>query len=237
MDKSDEPDYCNYDAIPDSGDETSQMLFPSDDSDVLTMPSDEEGDLFSFSLLHDDAMSVASPSNEDLTTEAENQTLKYNCEGFRCFDGQCVELYSDCDTIVHCEDSSDEDDCIPSEASPEDVFSRNWREPFLTITEDMNKYDYFKNSYYKDRGFDRVKGENPPDWNGFLTFSSTPDYSDLEKVLKLQAEDIETLGHQADDLILMCTFNQEKCTPRYFLNAWIASRTLTYTDRVFCPIV
>ena len=68
---------------------------------------------------------------------------------------------------------------------------------------------------YTSRGFHRVKGEDPPDWNTFVSFSSSPDLSDLRGALVLSRDEIANYGHQRDDLILECTYDNQKCNMRY----------------------
>ena len=70
---------------------------------------------------------------------------------------------------------------------------------------------------YRSRGFHRVKGEHPPDWNTFVSFSSSPDFSDLRDVLVLSSDEIAEYSHQKEDLILQCTFDEQECDLRYIL--------------------
>ena len=72
----------------------------------------------------------------------------------------------------------------------------------------------FKENIFKERGFHRVKGEEPPDWNTFVSFSSRPDFSDLSDVFILQDPEIEEYGHQVDEMILQCTYNEQECNRR-----------------------
>ena len=73
----------------------------------------------------------------------------------------------------------------------------------------------FEEDIYQNRGFHRVKGEDPPDWNTFVSFSSRPDFSDLRDVLVLSSDEIAEYGHQVEDLILQCTYNEQNCHLRY----------------------
>ena len=57
----------------------------------------------------------------------------------------------------------------------------------------------------------RVKGEVPPDWKRFFTFSEQADYSDLTDVLDIDRKDIRKFGHQLKDLILECYFDEVEC--------------------------
>ncbi|XP_077982690.1 uncharacterized protein LOC144437595 [Glandiceps talaboti] len=87
---------------------------------------------------------------------------------------------------------------------------------FRHISDDPQLYDEFITSYYKKYGFERVLTESPPDWQGFLTFSSSPDYSDLRNVLKLSKEELAKYGHQAEDMILQCSFEDIACNASDF---------------------
>ncbi|XP_070570703.1 low-density lipoprotein receptor-related protein 2-like [Ptychodera flava] len=86
---------------------------------------------------------------------------------------------------------------------------RKWHKPYSELMDEHLKTEF--EEYYRDPGFQRVKSEIPPDWYGFMTFSSTPDFSDLQNVLKLSRHEILQLGHQAEDFLLQCTFDQGKC--------------------------
>ncbi len=39
-----------------------------------------------------------------------------------------------------------------------------WKEPFLDIVQDEELFDLFESEVYKRRRFQKVKGEDPPDW-------------------------------------------------------------------------
>ena len=95
----------------------------------------------------------------------------------------------------------------PAEAALESLFTSR------DIT--FQKRAEFIEEDYQSRGFHRVKGEDPPDWNSFLSFSSKPDFSDLRDVLKLDRDEIAEYGHQKEDLILQCTYNDQQCNMRY----------------------
>ena len=60
-----------------------------------------------------------------------------------------------------------------------------------------------------------MKGDDPPDWYNFVSFSSSPDLSDLRDVLVLSKDEIAKYGLQRDDLILQCTYNEQMCNMRY----------------------
>ena len=93
-------------------------------------------------------------------------------------------------------------------------WDKDWKEPYLNITNNPEIYNQFKNTIYKNWRFDRVEGEEPPDWVRFTTFSSTPDNSDLADVLVLTREATAAMGHDGDKFIQQCTYNQRHCSAR-----------------------
>ena len=105
-------------------------------------------------------------------------------------------------------------------ASEENPFGERWYQKYAleSFPTDLN-FAYlakaFEENIYMERGFHRVKGEDPPDWNTFVSFSSRPDFSDLRDVLVLRSDEIAEYGHQAEDLILQCTYNEQTCHLRY----------------------
>ncbi|XP_070574541.1 uncharacterized protein [Ptychodera flava] len=84
------------------------------------------------------------------------------------------------------------------------------------ITDDVRVYTDFLNNYYKPNNFERVDKSSDLDWIGYLTYSSSPDYSDLQNVLHLPREDVARFGHQAEDFILQCSFDDSYCDHRAF---------------------
>ncbi|XP_077864346.1 epithelial sodium channel subunit beta-like, partial [Saccoglossus kowalevskii] len=91
-----------------------------------------------------------------------------------------------------------------------------WLDIFKDITLDQSVYHRFLENIYQDSRFHRVKGENPPDWTRFKTFSNIPDHSDLRHVLKPTGEEVSRYGHQKNNFILQCTFASEQCGPSDF---------------------
>ncbi|XP_077862884.1 uncharacterized protein LOC144345072, partial [Saccoglossus kowalevskii] len=106
--------------------------------------------------------------------------------------------------------------CVRETEITEDQEKTPWYTKYYKISRDYRLYRDFENNYYRDHGFGRVKSENPPDWKGFLTFSSAPDLSDLRDVIKLSAKEMSVYGHQAEDFIIQCSFDEKKCTHRDF---------------------
>ncbi|XP_070546444.1 uncharacterized protein [Ptychodera flava] len=144
-----------------------------------------------------------------------NQT---SCAGgfVKCPSGECIHPYRMCDIMEDCDDGFDESDCVNSTTttdSPDmdDVFRYGWEENFQTITSEPSHFTYFKDNIYQDRGLGRVRGETPPDWERFKSFSKFPEYSHFSDVLKLTGEEINTLGHQVNDFILQCSYAGEEC--------------------------
>ncbi|XP_077868793.1 uncharacterized protein LOC144359476 [Saccoglossus kowalevskii] len=141
-----------------------------------------------------------------------------NCPSgmWQCGSGECLHPYRVCDIIKDCLDASDEADCMFRENKTEGLEHERlsfWLDIFKDITPDLSVYHHFLEYIYHDSRFYRVKGENPPDWTRFKTFSKTPDHSDLRQVLKLTEEEVSRYGHQKKTFILQCTFASEQCGP------------------------
>ncbi|XP_070563558.1 uncharacterized protein [Ptychodera flava] len=140
---------------------------------------------------------------------------------FKCNSGFCIDAIHVCDTLPNCKDNEDEywPDCVylsNSHPGREMLFRGNWTNIYANVTTNQTYFDDFQYHYFTDPGFTRVKREKPPDLNGFVTFSSTPDFSDVRRVLKLTADEIEEYGHQAKDFILQCTFGGIPCNYSQF---------------------
>ncbi|XP_038073461.1 amiloride-sensitive sodium channel subunit beta-like [Patiria miniata] len=74
-----------------------------------------------------------------------------------------------------------------------------------------DSYDFEYEDYYDWGG---VNDEN--DWRGFYAKSTADDFSDLVDVANPTREELENLGHQAQDFILQCTFDKRNCSYRDF---------------------
>ena len=72
-----------------------------------------------------------------------------------------------------------------------------------------SSFSDFDFQYYDYYNWDDVTDEN--DWRGFYERSTADDFSDLVDVVNPTREELETLGHQADNFILQCTFDKKKC--------------------------
>ncbi|XP_077867809.1 uncharacterized protein LOC100368436 [Saccoglossus kowalevskii] len=140
-----------------------------------------------------------------------------NCsdEHFHCGSGECLQIYKVCDVREHCIDGSDEFNCTSDDQKS--AASDNWYEPFLDITSDEKMYREFLSEYHAKHQYHRVKGEDPPDWLGFKSYSLTPDYGDFDEILKIGKADIYELGHQGEDFITQCFFEGVRCNSSDFL--------------------
>ncbi|XP_077982509.1 degenerin mec-10-like [Glandiceps talaboti] len=154
-------------------------------------------------------------TDDTITTDASSSsTSGAVCaqDHFQCNNSDCIHIYDICDTQVDCPDGSDEGPhCIHNGFTPTDVFEDGWFVNFLDISGNLDLYEEFRSHYYIENRFERVKGNNPPDWESFMTFSSTPDFSDIENVLKLSPDEVLEYGHQLEDFILQCTFDGQPC--------------------------
>ncbi|XP_038073616.1 uncharacterized protein LOC119741792 [Patiria miniata] len=64
--------------------------------------------------------------------------------------------------------------------------------------------------------FDWGDLEDENDWASFYERSTSPDYSDFIDIVNPTREELKTLGHQAKDMILQCTFDKKLCSYRDF---------------------
>ncbi|XP_006825152.1 uncharacterized protein LOC100366841 [Saccoglossus kowalevskii] len=145
---------------------------------------------------------------------------------FTCNSGFCIDEIHACNAVPDCHDAEDEfwPNCVYQSSRPEalDVFHGNWSDIFREISTDADVFDEFEYTVYKDPMFDRVRREEPPDWNGFVTFSSTPDFSDLRSILKLKRNELKEYGHKPEDFILQCSYAGVKCSYSDF--QWLPNR-------------
>ena len=66
---------------------------------------------------------------------------------------------------------------------------------------------------YHDYDWTQVDGED--DWIGYYEQSTAADFSDLLDVVNPTREELQELGHQAEDFILQCTFDRKACNYTY----------------------
>ncbi|XP_022106909.1 degenerin deg-1-like [Acanthaster planci] len=104
---------------------------------------------------------------------------------------------------------------LDSERRRRSVSSRQERQrrTLSSSTEDFwwESDDFEYDSYYN---WDGVTDEN--DWRGFYDRSTADDFSDLIDIANPTREELEVLGHQAQDFILQCTFDKRNCSYRDF---------------------
>ncbi|XP_070534564.1 uncharacterized protein [Ptychodera flava] len=163
---------------------------------------------------------------EDCVNGSDEINCPENCSDihFLCRDSlngdRCIPKYKYCDYRQDCKNPNDEDpdECRHRQVlGGEDLFSEGWYDSFVNLTDNVTRFETFRNNVYHDLGFERVQYEDPPDWNGFFLFSSTVDFSDLKRVLKFDEEEVRILGHQREDMILLCKYNDQKCDVKDFL--------------------
>ncbi|XP_077862658.1 uncharacterized protein LOC144344653 [Saccoglossus kowalevskii] len=131
---------------------------------------------------------------------------------FRCLStGEEVPQFKVCNNVIDCTDASDELECTHGEHAEYHVTADGLRSLYSGITDDINVFNDFVDNVFQDHLLGRVAHEHPPDWNGFIAYSNSPDYSDLEDVLKLPVDKTAKYGHQLNDFVLECTFDGNQC--------------------------
>ncbi|XP_030852712.1 amiloride-sensitive sodium channel subunit alpha [Strongylocentrotus purpuratus] len=83
------------------------------------------------------------------------------------------------------------------------------------------EFDFFESSW-DDSSFDfsfydtweGITDEN--DWQAIYNQSQSPDFSDLRALLNPTQAELQEYGHQAEDFILQCSFDQRACSYRNF---------------------
>ncbi|XP_054755872.2 amiloride-sensitive sodium channel subunit gamma-like [Lytechinus pictus] len=82
-------------------------------------------------------------------------------------------------------------------------------------SEEAEKYDWWESGWetnmfdYQEYDWDGVTNDN--DWQGFYRQSTADDFSDLLDVINPTRQELEDMGHQAEDFILQCTFDRRPC--------------------------
>ncbi|XP_070561544.1 uncharacterized protein [Ptychodera flava] len=128
---------------------------------------------------------------------------------------KCIPADRKCDRFVDCHFSDDEYNC---EYAVRDVTSeRGWNTRYLEISDDVKVYEDFRENFFVNRATDFIPKQYPPSWDHFLVSSNTPDFSDLNQVLRLSQEELRRMGHQGQDLIVQCTYDQRECSVKDFL--------------------
>ncbi|XP_070564510.1 uncharacterized protein [Ptychodera flava] len=122
---------------------------------------------------------------------------------FKCNDQMCIDEIMVCDINGDCPNSEDEQ-------WPKCIYQGKISLHCIGVFNDVSVMTH-GGGITLQRHLYHVRREDPPDWNGFVTFSSTPDFSDLKQVLQLSAEEIKEYGHQAEDFILQCSYNERPC--------------------------
>ncbi|XP_071965540.1 epithelial sodium channel subunit beta-like, partial [Antedon mediterranea] len=81
-----------------------------------------------------------------------------------------------------------------------------------------NLFDWYDNYYYDsdftfeyDHYYDWGDVTDENDWQGFYDNSKADDFSDILEVTRLTKEELRDLGHNAEDLIIQCTFDKRSC--------------------------
>ncbi|XP_077867669.1 uncharacterized protein LOC144357001 [Saccoglossus kowalevskii] len=134
------------------------------------------------------------------------------CSRFTCDkSGKEVSTSFLCNNVVDCDDASDEEGCPDDRVAYYQPSADDMLNMYPEISKNRSLCVDFVDNYYHDHMLGRVVSEDPADWHGFFAYSTSPDYSDLENVVKLTEDDISKYGHQLNDFILECTFDESAC--------------------------
>ncbi|XP_033639804.1 uncharacterized protein LOC117300189 [Asterias rubens] len=138
----------------------------------------------------------------------------HRCYGSSGKAGHFIQKRKLCNTVRDCVEGDDETECLTDKPKDkEDPFADpNWYLPYKSLLKPKfyPMFESFPRNYTKPP-FDRVADLDPPNWDSFMTFSARPDYSDLVDVLELSGDQVANFGHQKEDFILQCTYEQKKC--------------------------
>ncbi|XP_070561546.1 G-protein coupled receptor GRL101-like [Ptychodera flava] len=198
--------YCDELTRPDCGDGSDEIFCNATcDEDQLQCAS---GWCVNLSLVCD-GVDDCGDGTDELNCKLCNSS-QYTCrsgfeEGKRIV-VKCIPAERKCDRFVDCHFSDDEYNC---EYAVRDVTSeRGWNTRYLEISDDVTVYEDFRETFFVNRATDFIPKQYPPSWGHFLVSSNTPDFSDLNQVLKLSQGELRSMGHQGQDLIVQCTYDQ-----------------------------
>ncbi|XP_070574537.1 acid-sensing ion channel 1-like [Ptychodera flava] len=90
-------------------------------------------------------------------------------------------------------------------------YDKSWCSQIAGRTIDAQICQEFFNLYRQTNKFAGVPYSSQIKWQDFLTFSSSQDYTDLRKLLKFNKNELAEFGHQLQDFVLQCSFNDEMC--------------------------
>ncbi|XP_033634311.1 uncharacterized protein LOC117295705 [Asterias rubens] len=77
-------------------------------------------------------------------------------------------------------------------------------------------YDDDQFEFHYEQFYDWGDMTDPNDWQGFYERSQSADYSDFLEMVNPSRAELRDLGHEAEDLILQCTYDKRKCSYENF---------------------
>ncbi|XP_077983148.1 uncharacterized protein LOC144437989 [Glandiceps talaboti] len=109
---------------------------------------------------------------------------------------------------------------VPTQCPPRTALStmpRTRCDGFERLTKDKRICEDFLDTYRKKNVYSRVPDSSSTiNWQDFLSFSQSPVYTDLMNVLKLGKDEILRYGHNKNDFVLQCSFDDALCSSRDF---------------------
>ncbi|XP_071794507.1 uncharacterized protein [Asterias amurensis] len=77
-------------------------------------------------------------------------------------------------------------------------------------------YDDDQFEFHYEQFYDWGDMTDPNDWQGFYDRSQSADYSDFLEMVNPSRAELRDLGHEAEDLIVQCTYDKRKCSYENF---------------------
>ncbi|XP_002737666.1 uncharacterized protein LOC100371123 [Saccoglossus kowalevskii] len=134
-------------------------------------------------------------------------------DGVTCFESDtsyCVPADLVCDRIKHCRtNGEDENNCDYPDIGSNDLFSANWEDSYLHLTDSDDFYEDFRENIYREP----VYGDDGKlSLINTLLLSRSSRVNDvIEQTVKFNTEELKTLGHQFEDMLIKCQYNGGKC--------------------------
>nr|XP_006818649.1 PREDICTED: uncharacterized protein LOC102804014 [Saccoglossus kowalevskii] len=127
---------------------------------------------------------------------------------------KCIPLHLRCDMFIDCDGGDDEHNCeyVLDPFRDIDVFADpHWFEYFYDITQDSKLFDDFKDKYYTNTTTSMIPNREPLSLRHVILASAFDPALDIWSILDVPVEELTMYGHQREDMILKCRYQQNKC--------------------------